>query len=249
MIQAGIVLFEFLGLFLLSRRVTQSLFTLFLIISNRPVAVSLVSVLLFPGTVIHELSHLFTAEVLGVKTGKLTLIPESIDNEQVHAGTVEIQRTDPVRRYIIGLAPIGVGLIILSALSYFLPQLINTVQLAINQGILFRTPAFYLLLGTFYLFFVVSNTMFSSKEDVHGIGPFIIVILLVAVAAYASGIRINLTGSVENTTITMMEVLTRVLGMVIIFNLVILVIVSIFFALLKKILRKKIHRPPERSVN
>ncbi len=247
--ELALVIVEFVGLFFLSRRITQSLFTLFLLISNRPVAISLTTVILFPGTVIHELSHLFSAEILGVRTGKLTLIPESIDDDHIHAGTVEIQRTDPIRRYIIGLAPVWVGLIILSVLSYFLPQQFFAVQQALREGNILQTPAMYILLGLLYLFFAVSNTMFSSKEDLHGIGPFLVVLLLVGVAAYASGIRIHLTGSVGTATLSIFEVLTRALGVVIIFNLILLLFMTIVSAILMKLLRRTVHRNPGHSVH
>lgn len=240
MLQVGIVLGEFFGLFLLSRRVIQSLFNLFLIISNRPIAISLVSTLLFPGTVIHELSHLFTAEVLGVHTGKLTLIPESIDKENIHAGTVEIARTDPIRRYIIGLAPILIGLPVLCVISYLLPHFFRETTRALESGNVFSELNLYFLIGAYYLFFILSNTMFSSREDLHGIGPFLIVIALVAVAAYVSGIRLSLTGNMLTASGQILTILTRTLAGVILVNLIMFILLTLATTLFGKLLKRKI---------
>src|SRR5260221_6045484 len=117
MVLVGVLLLELCALYFLSRWVTQAIFTLFLLFFRiRSVALSLLLVLEFPGTVIHELAHLFTAEVLGVRTGKLTLEPESIRGESIKAGSVMIAQSDPFRRYAIGLAPVFVGIFVLTAI-------------------------------------------------------------------------------------------------------------------------------------
>ena len=112
---------ELFFLFFLSQRLTQSVFDLcILLFRSRSVAITIITIINFPGTVIHELSHLFTAEILGVRTGKLTLVPDFIQKDQIKAGSVMIAATDPFRRYLIGLAPMVTGLVAISALSYSL---------------------------------------------------------------------------------------------------------------------------------
>ena len=70
---------ELVILYFLSRWLSERMFMFFLLLTrSRPAAISFLLVLEFPGTAIHELSHLFTAEILGVRTGKLSLEPESI---------------------------------------------------------------------------------------------------------------------------------------------------------------------------
>src|SRR3989344_9654538 len=114
-----LLLIEPLALYFLSRWVSKSLFVLFLLLfRSRSVAISLLLVLTFPGTVIHELAHLFTAEILRVPTGKLTLVPESIREASIKSGSVAIAETDPFRRYAIGLAPLFTGVVAISAISY-----------------------------------------------------------------------------------------------------------------------------------
>ena len=110
MVLAALLLGELIGLYLLSQTLIQAVYDLTMLITrSRAAGVTVVSLLTFPGTVVHELSHLFTAEVLGVHTGKLTLVPENIQEADVKAGSVMIAQSDPFRRYIIGLAPIFPG--------------------------------------------------------------------------------------------------------------------------------------------
>ena len=171
-----LILIELIILYFLSRRLTQNLYiAVFLLTKSRAVAISFLSILFFPGTVIHELAHLFTAEVLGVRTGGLTLVPEGIEQKEVRTGSVSISQSDPIRRAIIGIAPVFVGLGALGVIFYFLPQL-----------------TFPLILPLYYLLFAVSNTMFSSAEDLEGFWPIVVVVALLAAAAYIAGIRINL---------------------------------------------------------
>ena len=138
------LIIELTFLYLLSRRVIGTLYRLLQMLTrSRPMAIWIVSIIFFPGTVVHELAHLFTAEILGVRTGKLTLVPESLEGNEINAGAVMIAATDPFRRTLIGLAPVYVGIIVLVATSSLtvLPIL------------------------TFYIMFAVSNSMFSSEED------------------------------------------------------------------------------------
>src|SRR3989337_2674203 len=98
--QAIFLAAELIALYVLSQSLTQAVFELtVLVFRARSVGITIVTLLTFPGTVVHELSHLFTAEVLGVRTGKLTLVPENIREEEVKAGSVMIADTDPFRRY------------------------------------------------------------------------------------------------------------------------------------------------------
>lgn len=189
----GLFVAALIVLYFLSRSLTQNLYVaLFLLTKSREVSVGLLSFLFFPGTVVHELAHLFVAEILGVRTGGLTLTPEAIESPEVRTGSVAISQTDPVRRAIIGLAPVFVGLGGLFLLSYFLPGLWEQTSIDIANGIAFSQPSLYYLLLALYGLFAVSNTMFSSPEDMEGFWPVFIIIALIAAASYMAGIRITL---------------------------------------------------------
>jgi len=219
---------ELLFLYLLAARLTQAIYDLTMLLTrSRAVAVTVVTLLAFPGTVIHELSHLFTAEVLGVRTGKLTLVPESIREEEVKTGSVMIAATDPFRRYTIGLAPVFAGLMAITALSYLL-SLSTTYDLL---------SIFY-----FYLLFAVSNSMFSSREDLKGFIPFILTLTILIAAAYIAGIRVGLTGPILAFVIKILDALTKSLGVVLALNIIGLLLVNALIAATARLTHRTLHR-------
>ena len=111
----------------------------------------------------------------------------------MRTGSVSIAQSDPIRRAIIGIAPVFVGLGILGLLSYFLPGVWEQVALDAQNGILLTSYGVYLFVLMGYAFFAVSNTMFSSPEDLEGFWPVVGVLALVSIALFLIGIRINLT--------------------------------------------------------
>lgn len=225
-----LLLTELILLYILSRRLIQGIYRLlYIIIRSRTASIWIVTIIFFPGTVVHELAHLFVAEILGVHTGKLTLVPEGIEGPpfakasggetEIKAGGVMISETDPFRRTLIGLAPVYVGIAVLATLAYFLQQF-NSITL--------------LTIGIFYIMFAVSNSMFSSKEDMKGVIPFAITVALFTGAAYIAGIRVGLTGELLAGMNRVVETLVRSLGVVIGVNVVALFAVSGLLAIVKR---------------
>lgn len=198
MIPLTLIIGEILLLWLLSRRLSQNLYIVwFLLTKSRPIAIGFLSFLFFPGTVIHELAHLFTAEILGVRTGGLTLVPEGLEEKNVRTGSVSIAQSDPIRRAVIGIAPVFVGLGSLGLVSYFIPDLWRQLTIDAANGIMFSEVSLYLFLLLGYALFAISNTMFSSAEDMEGFWPVVIIIGLISGAIYIAGIRITLTETME----------------------------------------------------
>jgi len=241
----GIIL-ELIILWLLSRKLSQNLFvSIFLLTKSRPFAISMLSLLFFPGTVIHELAHLFTAEILGVRTSGLTLVPESIEQKDVRTGSVSIAQSDPVRRAIIGIAPIFVGLGTLGILSYFLPGIWEQVQLDIANDILFSNYSIYTLGLMIYALFAVSNTMFSSPEDMDGFWPVVSVITLLSVAAYIAGLRINLTEPALTNTISFFQSVAINLGYITGLNIILFIVSKGLILIVEKITKRKLMSQPK----
>lgn len=208
-------------LYFLSRWLIQSLYAFFLLIFKiRSIAISLVTLLLFPGTVVHELSHLFVAEILGVRTGKLTLAPEEIRGTSIKAGSVAVAATDPIRRALIGIAPVFTGIASLAALSYWLSS----------------HSSFYELIAMNYLLFAISNSMFSSKEDLKGFWPVAITVSLIVAAGFFSGIRFGLTGQAAIIVQQTIASLVNSLAIVLAVNGILLLSLSISIVLVKKLI-------------
>lgn len=233
--QAVILFLELILLYLLSRRLTQAVFVFLLLLTHsRNVAVNATTILLFPGTVIHELSHLFTAEILGVQTGRLELAPEAIrDREDIRTGSVAIAQTGPFRRAVIGLAPLLWGLAAYTMLAYFLQQTcIPFFQQCNNVTIV--------TIGILYLLFCVSNSMFPSPEDLKGTLSLGIVIGMLLIAAYVAGFRFSLTGQALELTNRIFSSLLQSTTLVLALNGGILLLMQGFIVLVRKITRRKI---------
>lgn len=143
----------------------------FLITRNKPLTVALFSMLFFPGVFLHELSHFLMAKILGVRTGRFSLIPQSLETGHLQLGYVETEQTDILRDSLIGLAPIiagtafvayaGVVQLRLDALWHVLSN--GQAELFwMGLGLVPAVPDFYLW---FYLTFAVSSTMLPSESD------------------------------------------------------------------------------------
>lgn len=163
--------FELTVLFFLSRRLIESLARLiFRLTNNHKLTVNILAVLFLPGTIIHELAHLLFAGVMFVPVGELNAVPE-IESSGVKLGSVQIGKTDPFRRMLVGVAPVILGMI-----------LIFSVFLFVQFGI---SPWWQVVLAV-CLIFQIGNTMFSSKKDVEGSILFIILVLVLALTATAA---------------------------------------------------------------
>lgn len=235
------ILIELLILYLISRRLTQGLFEIALRLTRSPqTSIGFVTLLLFPGTIIHELSHLFTAEVLGVRTGQISLVPEIPSkleqgkSHDIRTGGVQIAKTGPLRRYVIGIAPIIVGIIVLSAISYLVLPYFDELKTAIYNLSLPPLSTSLILFVTIYLLFSISNSMFSSPTDLEGFWAVTIVFGLIFGALYWMGLRFELTGAVLEITDRILTSLSQSLGVVLIINMLFLAITSFFIRNIKK---------------
>ncbi|KKR02719.1 MAG: putative membrane protein [Microgenomates group bacterium GW2011_GWB1_40_9] len=213
------IIVELAILGILSSRLTQLSFTMLMRLTrSRSIAITILTIILFPGTVIHELSHLFTAEILGVQTGKLTLAPESIEGEDVQSGSVQIAVSDPFRRTLIGIAPTITGVISLSILSWYLSQ----------------TQMLIIWIALLYLILTISNTMFTSKEDLKGVLPVALTIAIFTITFYVSGIRIMFPTHIAETISVIIQSLAHYLAIAVAVNLIGILVSTLFLLLLQK---------------
>lgn len=165
MIYILILLVEIFFLFFSSRLLTKSLSFL---------PINLISVIFLPGIVVHELSHLLFASLFFVRAGEIEFMPK-VEGRSVKLGSVSIAKTDPIRRFLIGVAPVIFGTLIISLILSFIRTL--TAPLYVNVLI-------------FYVLFVIGNTMFSSRKDMEGSAILLILVIIFLGALYFSGVRI-----------------------------------------------------------
>jgi hypothetical protein len=190
-------------LLVLQRFLHREIQAVFLILTRSPqIAMTLFSLLFFPGVFLHEASHYIMAVLLRVRVGKVSLIPQVITapdpsggakNSRLQLGYVETAKTDFLRDSLIGAAPLITGslFVIFASLnrlhlggawnsliatdfSAFWPQLTAVTQ----------TADFWLW---FYLVFSVSSTMLPSASDRRGWWTLAAVFIVLLALALLSG--------------------------------------------------------------
>ncbi len=188
-------IFSTILLYLSSRALTNILFKIFSrLTKSQTTSINLIFFLFLPGIFLHEFSHILSATLLRVPTGRLSLKPElQVPNSQIGfrtsastlasptnvgpssepkkfgsltLGSAQIASTDPIRLTLIGTAPFITGTTILW-LILTLGLNLNLTQLSLNP-ILQTPPLILFLFG--YLLFAISSTMFSSPSDLQAAG-------------------------------------------------------------------------------
>jgi hypothetical protein len=164
-------------LLLLQRLLHREIQAVFLLITRHAeISMLLFSLLFFPGILLHEGSHFLTAKLLGVRTGRLSLLPKVIPQEgngksaRVQLGSVETSRADVFREALIGAAPLIFGglFVTYAGLNRLHLHLIwadlvnNHLSLVAAAQQVYHQQDFWLW---FYLIFVVSSTMLPSASD------------------------------------------------------------------------------------
>ena len=118
------------------------------------------------------------ATILLLKVAKVNLLP-TWEKNNIKLGSVSYYKKDVFRSILVGIAPIFVGVGILWWLSL--------------TG-LFPAHTWWLNILLGYLIWVVSSTMFSSRQDLIDILYVIPLIIFIAIVVYL--FKINVVGSV-----------------------------------------------------
>lgn len=190
----------------------------------------------FPGTLLHELSHLLTAEILRVKTSDIVLLPK-IQNGFVTLGYVRVAKADPFRSLLIGTAPFLTGLVLLAGIVYFFFQPILPTVFSLGilwQSVvpLFHDLRFWLAL---YAIIVVSHSMFLSESDKGEV--YIIPIAAVGIGAviYFTRYTVSIPAVVNHFIVSVLLLLTITFSVVLLFNLAFVFLLYLIKALFGKL--------------
>jgi hypothetical protein len=172
---------------------------------NPEASLILYVILLFPGIVLHEISHLLMAWVLGVRTTGFSLLPQISENgDALEFGYVEYTSLDDrgrnvgsLRRFLIGFAPSIFGFIVIALIASTLmsssssgpsgvPSNQSPPQAIVETGGFDSIPDAVLNLFTqntlieflllFYIIFTVVNTMFPSLQDIRTALAFLLIL-------------------------------------------------------------------------
>lgn len=154
------------------RRLHGEVQAVFLVLTrSREVAIFLFALLFFPGVLLHELSHFLMAQLLGVRTGRLSFVPRLLNDGTLRMGYVETQPADWFSEALIGAAPLLSGGLFVAYAGLYRLGLLEVWSAwrsapswaILGQVVLLTRQAdFWLWL---YLTVVVSSTMLPSASD------------------------------------------------------------------------------------
>jgi hypothetical protein len=161
-------------LIFLQRFLHREIQAVFLIISrDARVTMTIFQLIFLPGVFLHEGSHFLMAKLLGVPTGRFSILPRPLPNGRLQLGYVETARSDIVRDSLIGAAPLITGTVLVAYIAFYhlemqvLLDVLREGQLNLFWMGARSLPAvedFYLWV---YLAFAVSSTMMPSESDRH----------------------------------------------------------------------------------
>jgi len=200
--------------------------SLLLLGSTRP-GLWLYSLIMLPGTVLHELSHWIVAELVQVRTGKIQILPDEQLDKDGRLGSVETAKAGPFRSFLIGVAPFVVGLLTLSLLGYFLQT---------GWGVY---PWGYNALMVYGLI-VVGSSMILSPSDRRYLPIVLGLFLVIALALYYSGVSPS-TSTVKFVA-SLLARINLVLLLTISLNLVMIGLLYIARRTLERVTHKKVSR-------
>ena len=207
-----------------SRLVFEFASSSLLLFSNKNYGIWLYSLIFLPGTIIHELSHWIVAEILGVKTGEIVIIPDlSSDSDHEKLGSVQTASSGPLRSFAIGIAPFISGILILSVLGYFL---------------LLGGYAWWQYTLLIYGIVVTSSSMLLSKEDRRSWLPTLIFFAIILLIIYQLGLMSKITPILYFPLVQ----INKILGITIALILGVIGISYCFRRIIEQVTGKKIMR-------
>lgn len=181
-------------LFFFHRSLQKQLQIFFLLLTHkRDISLVLFSILLFPGVLLHELSHFLMAKLLRVETGRFSIIPLDKGNGKLRLGYVETEEVDFFRDSLIGFAPLISGMLFVGFIGrerlgldsvWSLLNHWNTILLYDSFQNILAEPNFWVW---FYLSVVISSTMLPSSSDRKAWVPLLLALLLIVLVGIGAG--------------------------------------------------------------
>lgn len=207
---------------------------------------ALFSLLFLPGVLLHEMSHFIMAKLLGVRTGRFSIIPRRLEGGRLQLGYVETARSDFFRDALIGAAPLIAGGIFVAFIGVSRLGL-NTVWAGITQGqintfsqaasSIVDRPDFWLW---FYLTFAVSSTMMPSASDRRAWLPLILSMAVLIVLVILVGVGPWLVTHFGSSYKAALDAITMVFGITVIIHLILLPPLWIIRVIISRILRLQV---------
>ncbi len=169
------------ALYWVSRKLAQSfVMTFYYLTRNEHAAMVLYVFFVLPGTLIHETSHWLMAQLVGVKTGNVNVLPKFQRKGPIRLGSVDVKGGNLLQLTLVGIAPFMVGGLLTALISYrlidfamieYLWQDFSLSNLLALIHDLLQQPNSVLQL---YLLYTVSDAMFLSASDVTPLRQFLV---------------------------------------------------------------------------
>ncbi len=205
----------------LSRKSIRQIFILLhKLIPHKPTIFMIIAFIFLPGTILHELSHFLMAIVLLLKVRAIHIFPEW-SNTYLKLGSVLYEKKDVIRSIIVGIAPLIVGL-----LFFWWMSVVGVLSI---EGIGLKAIVIYLI-------FVISSTMFSSKQDLVDAVYVLPILVIVGILFYIFPIDLSFITRQELLIDAVQKFLYDVniyLGISLFIHSVLLLILSLLIYLLK----------------
>jgi len=193
---------------------------------NQHTAIVIWSIIFLPGTIIHEISHFLFAALTGARTGKIDIFPEYLELESsdegtthVALGSVQTQKLNPLRGFLVGIAPFISGIVLLIWLAALL-------QTAYSEGNI------WIVILEGYLFFIISNSFFPSWSDIKQAIPLTIILILAALLVWYFGFQVSLSSN--SYVWTILDSLWKAIALSSAINLAIIGFIFLIHRLTKK---------------
>ena len=229
------------------RRLHREIQGVFLLITRRPdLSLALFSLLFFPGVFLHEASHFIMSRLLGVPTGRVSLIPRPMENGRLLLGYVETGRTDIFRDAVIGMAPLLTGGLCVALtgmrgldLDHLWTAIVSDGGVAFTDALkaVAQRPDFWLW---FYLTFVISSTMLPSASDRRAWLPLVLVLGSLLGVVLLAGAGPWLVEHLAPALNSLLRALAAVFGISVVVHALILIPVWALRKLISKVTRLQV---------
>jgi len=241
------LIFLLAPLLFLQRNLHREIQGILLLLTRRPdISLALFSLLFFPGVLLHETSHYVMSKLLGVPTGRISLLPHPMENGRLQLGYVETGRTDIFRDALIGMAPLITGGLCVAltglrglGLDHLWTALVSDrgVTLAAALQTVMARSDFWLW---FYLTFVISSTMLPSASDRRAWLPLLLVFSILLGIVLLAGAGQWLVEHLAPPLNSGLRALAAVFGISVVVHALILIPVWIIRNLISKVTRLQV---------
>ncbi len=169
LLYSTLFVFQLIILYFTSRQSIKELFQVLRIFIKRDkIVFILVSLIFLPGTIIHEMAHFLAAIALFLRVHEVHVFPEWEKN-YIKLGRVVYEKRDVIRSIFVGIAPVIIGL-----LFFWWFSAIDVLSISHIGFRIFMV----------YAIFIISSTMFSSKQDLIDIVYIIPFFLIIGAIIY-----------------------------------------------------------------